>query len=609
MASRASDSTQVIRDQVARVLATPDFSNFPRSFAFLSYVVEETLAGRSGDLKEAVIGVQVFGRQPGYDSKSDSVVRAQARRVRERLSEYYASAGKTDPVRIEIPKGGYVPAFHLAADPDLVGRPGVFRNRALAAALAGFAVLAATASVVVSDRRHLPSGDGPVRTLAVLPFADLDSARRFDSLAAGITEDLERSLSRVRQLRIHARPPSTTPSGDRADYPRLGRTLAVESLLDGRVVTVAGQTEIQVTLIRASDGSLLWTDHYPANAAVGDTERQIEIGVANALGVKPPQPSPIAEDPRVHDLFFAGRTLWATRNREKTLQAIQLFQQAIQIDPHDALPYMGIADAYGLMAAHGQIDTERAIELGEPAARRALELDPSLAEAHAALGMLLGLQWNLTECDAEYQRAIELNPSYDRAYVRAGVLRFLFGDFPAAERLMRRAETLNPYAMSLPLIRAELYYYWHRYDDSENLVRNVLKADPKNSTAFQLLARDFLQQRQPERALEAQRTAIADDPQTPLYQIQLVVYLQATGKTAEASAQLARVGPVDALDPLLLAYLYAHRGDRAKTLGYLEKALAIRAGDLPSARWDPALDFIRQEPRYLAIIARIYGHN
>jgi TolB-like protein/Tfp pilus assembly protein PilF len=608
MASGAFESAKMIRDHVARILANPDFANFPRSGAFLTYLVDQTLEGRGGDLKEAVIGVEVFGREPGYDSKSDSVVRTQARRVREKLNEYYSTAGQADPIRIAIPKGGYIPEFQTVAKlAEAIPRP---RNR-IAAIAGALAVLAAAGAVASLARRPVPH-DVRLPAIAVLPVADLDPARRFDSLADGLTEDLERGFSRIHDLRVHARPPATLTPAERSDYASLSKRLAVDALLDGQIVTESDHSEIRLSLIRAADSSLLWTDHFPVDTAIGSIERQIETSVARALNVKPPAVTTHAENPRAHDLFFAGRTLWATRNPEKTKQAIQLYQQALAIDPDDALAYMGIADAYALMAAHGQIDSQIALDRGEPAVRKALELDPALAEAHAALGMLQCLQWKFKACDAEYQRAIELNPSYDRAYARARVVRFLFGDFPAAERLIRESERLNPYAMSLPLIRAELYYYWRRYNDSEDLIHEVLKADPKNTTAFQLLARDYLEQHQPQRAVEAERSAVAAEPDALLLQAELASFLHQAGNSAEAAQRLAHVlhaGQSAPVDPYALAIMYARMGDKAKTLDSLEAALAARTGDLPSLRWDPALDFVRKEPRFENIVRRIYEQN
>jgi len=337
-------------------------------------------------------------------------------------------------------------------------------------------------------------------------------------------------------------------------------------------------------------------------------EHGIEAGVTDALGVAPPPARPRAENPQAHNLFIEGRALWATRVPEKGKQAIALFEQAIRIDPDYDLAYMGIADTYAIMGANEQIDTATALARGMPAARRALELDPDLAEAHAALGMLECLDGHPNVADAEYRRAIELNPSYDRAYAREGTLRFTMGDFPGAERLIRESERLNPYSMSLPLIRAELYYYWRRYNDSEELIRMVLQADPKNPLAFELLARDYLEQNQPERALVAGRSALALGQDLWLYQVELVSYLSRAGRRNEAQRLLAQVlhpKAPDEPEPLALAGMYARMHEQPRTIDCLNSAVRARAPDLVSVRFDPVYDFIRDDPQFQAVVSKV----
>jgi TolB-like protein/Tfp pilus assembly protein PilF len=606
-------SAKQIREQLARILRAPDFVEYPRSSALLAHVVEETLAGRGAQIKEATLGVEVFGCPPGYDPKADSVVRTQARSLRTKLARYYTGEGERDPVLIEIPKGAYVPEFRTLQEEKIAPAAPPSPDRRfsphLVAGLLVLAVLVSAAALTIkivsaSQHPHLPA-------LAVLSFVDTDPDRRYDTLAFGITEDLQRDLARVSALRLHATPPAAQLVRERSDYSALSRKLAVDALLEGEVAPSGNRAQIRVSLIRASDNSILWTDHFSSDLPAGPMEWQIERNVAKAMGVQlPPVLSARPENPQAHDLYFAARALWATREVEKTRQAIGLFQQALTIDPGYALAYVGIADAYGLMMAHGQIDYSTAVGRGEQAARKALELDPSLAEAHAALGLIESARWQWNDAAAEYQRAIELNPSYDRAFVRAGVNRFVLGDFVSAERLMRQSERLNPYSVSLPLIRAELYYYWRRYNDSEDLIRDVQKAEPHNATAFQLLARDFLAQHQPMPALQAAQSGAALFPDNVVYNAELVPCLNAAGYSADAAELLHAVlhphgtGP---LDDYGLALLYARLGDKDNTLKHLQDAWDHHVPDLPSMRWDPALDVVRDDPRYRALAAKIYG--
>lgn len=448
---RSGPSERRVREQLARMLRHPDFLASPRTSAFLKHIAERTLAGRSDEIKESTIGVEVFGRPPGYDAKADSIVRSEARRLREKLAHYYAGEGAGDTLRIEVPKGTYVPEFRsLAEEPDTTEEAGRTAN---SGRLAGILLAAAVvgAAVVLLAWNQLSAGHTEGRVvLAVLPFAHA-SAPDFD---AAVTEDLERDLARIRSLRIHARPPADLlDPHEELDYRALAKKLGVDVLLDGRIVRSAAGASIHVSLIRGADSSLLWTDHFDASAPTRAVERQIEDAVARTLGMSLPMRTQ-PENPRAHDLFLEGRALWATRRKPEIERALAAFEQALQVDPGYALAYMGIADAYGLMAVHGQIDEATGVERGERAARKAIELDPSLAEAYAALGLLECAQWRWQEADEQYRRAIEFNPSYDRAYSRAGVVRFYLGDFPAAERYMREAETLDPYSTALPLIRA-----------------------------------------------------------------------------------------------------------------------------------------------------------
>ncbi|MGA3187828.1 MAG: hypothetical protein ABSF22_12030, partial [Bryobacteraceae bacterium] len=180
----------------------------------------------------------------------------------------------------------------------------------------------------------------------------------------------------------------------------------------------------------------------------------------------------------------------------------------------------------------------------------------------------------------------------------------------AAERLVRESERLNPYAMSLPLVRAELYYCWRRYPEAVDLIRQVQKAEPENVNAYQLLARVRLEQHQPKEALEAGRAAAAKYPAALLYQSELAPYLLAAGQAEEARrlvAQVLRANGGGELNPYGLAMMYARMGDKEKTLDLLEQALEQHVPDLPSLRWEPALDLVRNDARYHAIVATIYG--
>jgi len=604
-----SAAAEPVRRQLQSILHDAEFKALPRLGALLRHVVERKLEGREAEIKESTIGVEVFGRPASYDTRVDSVVRTEARRLREKLAHYYLYRGKDDPVLIEIPKGSYVPVFRPLRDAGEAGAspapapPRQWRRVALA-----MGALAAAAAVLVGWNvlPTRPAVSAHSRVLAVLPFASLDeSGGQTRYLSEGITEDLERDFSRAAGLALHAHPAGWTASGHEPDYPALARRLGADVLLTGAVSPAAGGREVRATLIRGADGSILWTDHFPLANVSLVAEREIEEGASRALGVPLPVLRRPPENPQAHDLYLQGRSLWAIRSRESIERAIGLYQQALAIDPHYALAYMGIADAYALMASNGQTPLQPGLKAGEEAANKAIALDPGLAEAHAALGLLKTLDGDPAGGEAEYQRAIALNPSYDRTYARLGTMRFVQGDFAGAERLIRQAETLNPYSQALPMIRAELYYYERRYRDALDLSHKVQLVDPGNKVAPRVEARALRALGRPEEALRTVLQVVDLKSGKASEKLEAAPYLYLTGRRAEALAifdAAVKNRGRDFVDALALATAFASIGDRERTLEWLEKAQAEHAADMGSVRWEPAFDFVRTEPRYQAVI-------
>jgi TolB-like protein/tetratricopeptide (TPR) repeat protein len=597
-----------VRRQVAKILRTADFVSNPRLSAFLRHVVGKALEGRTEEIKEQTVAIEVFGRQPSFDPRTDSIVRTEARRLREKLAYYYLNTGKDDRIVIEVPKGTYVPlmrAVELVAAPAL-GRTEARRYRAPWILIAAAATCVVFAIATVASKRWPGSGAGAAkRTIAVLPFANLDPHTQSAYLSEGVTEDLERDFSRVPGLEVHARPPADA-RGD-LDYPRLAAKLHVDYLIDGAVERTGNNATMHAVLVRGSNGSIVWTDHFVLGDSPLAAERKIEAGTATALGTPVPTLLARAEDPKAHDLYLQGRNLWAKRDRKATEQAIALFQHALAIDPNYALAWMGIADAYALMTFHGFFPVQEGLKRGEAAATRAVALDPSLAEAHAALGLLKMAQWDWKAADAEYERAIALNPSYDRAYERAGIVRFYLGDFAGGERLMRQSETLNPWSPALPMIRAEVYFYARRYADALDLCHKVQSIDPKDPTAPGLEARVLLQLGQPENALRTQLTAPAPAPPFALGSL-----LYAAGRRDEGLQMLMgaiRDRERNYVDAYHLAISFAQIKDRERTLEWLEKALAERSPDLPSLRAEPPMDFVREDPRFKAVFRKVFERS
>jgi tetratricopeptide (TPR) repeat protein len=308
-------------------------------------------------------------------------------------------------------------------------------------------------------------------------------------------------------------------------------------------------------------------------------------------------------------LYLQGRVLAAIQIYGRTQEAFGLYRKALQIDPDYALAWMGIADAYALMTQNGQIRFADGAAEAEKAAARAIALEADLAEAHASLGRIRMTEWRWTEADRVLKRAIELNPSYDRA----GLLKYYLGDFATGETLIRKAETLSPYSLAIPMLRAQGYIVTRRYQDALDLCKSIRKLNPEYITTYgqEAVALHFLGRNQ--EALDAKEKSydfvvrVGGQQREP--DRSLAPYLFAGGHLREARQlmddAIARRS-VKFADAYGLAEEWGLMSERAETLRWLEQALAEHSADLPSLRVDPMFDFVRGEPRFQAVVRKVF---
>jgi TolB-like protein len=287
---------------VDRILASEAFAGVERPSRFLRHLVESTLDGQSAILKESLLGVQVFGRDPSWDPHADPVVRQEAARLRKRLARYYQSA--SPEVRIEVPVGTYVPVFHRVPAP----KAGPAKSRPwwrwFAAALFAIAVSAGALKILRTFSTGHPS------SIAVLPFTSLGADPSKEYFADGLTDEITDQLVRAQSLRVVARASAFMFKGKRTDIQEVGRQLKVTHVLEGSVEWSGGQIRISAHLERSSDGSHVWSGTYDRQAKdLLTVQSEIAEAVARALQVSAgmtlaPRRVPSEEG---HDLFLRAR--------------------------------------------------------------------------------------------------------------------------------------------------------------------------------------------------------------------------------------------------------------------------------------------------------------
>lgn len=272
---------QQIRSQLAKISASEDFQRSKRSLRFLTYIVDETLAGRAGRIKAYSVAISVLDRDDTFDPQTDPMVRIEASQLRRRLERYYLTQGATDPVVIDLPKGGYVPVFRLAkvaAPPDGEPKPGTrrFTGRIAWAASATALMIVGIAAMLVSPSRHhtMVFNFQSAPTLQVLPFLAATSDERSAVVAAGLADEVTQELTRHGTIGVLGPAPGATGASQ----------AGAAMLLTGSVRSNAGVIRLTASLIDARRGTYIWTESYdtPADGPV----LAIQTALATDLGVR-----------------------------------------------------------------------------------------------------------------------------------------------------------------------------------------------------------------------------------------------------------------------------------------------------------------------------------
>jgi serine/threonine-protein kinase len=403
-----------IRTHLEKVLSDFATSGASRRSRLLRYLVESTLDDRTGSLKESVIAAEVFDRPPDYDPQIDSVVRVEIGRLRARLAEYYEKTGGGDPVKIEIPRGGYRPVFIFReSDSEPAAVPAKENNRSWAIAIAAVLIVAAAALIAVW-RMRVPGPSTPA-TIAVLPFLNLSGDPSNEYLADGISEELTEALAEFNDLRVVARTSAFQYKGKSGDVREIGKNLRAAAVLEGSIARREGQLRVIAQLIRTSDGYHLWSHTYEANLAdlpavesgIAETARERLAPSSLNSGANPAPEIAMARNAEAHDLYMRAVYEFNQRTEASTRRSMDLAREASEKDPSFAAPYVVMAAAESQLV---QFEAERPRDAEERAWQdvgKALSLDPNNRSAHAQKALLAYTnQWDWPQAESEFKLAL-----------------------------------------------------------------------------------------------------------------------------------------------------------------------------------------------------------
>jgi TolB-like protein/tetratricopeptide (TPR) repeat protein len=425
----------------------------------------------------------------------------------------------------------------------------------------------------VTDR-HATPGPAPENSVAVLPFTNLSRDPDDEYFSDGLAEEIRNQLARVPGLRVAARTSSFAFKGRHEDARTIGRRLNVATLLEGGVRRHEDRVRIDVRLVGAADGFQVWSQTFERRLGdVFELQSEISQAVLAAVGrrhVGALGPAALLEAPanfEAYNTYLLGRHHFHKRAEASLQRAAALFARAVELDPGYALAYTGIADTAMLLSVrhYGNLPVADAIARARPAAERALALAPTLAEAHASLGLVLLTEGVAEAAAKSFERAIELNPGYSMAHVWLGLALLEQGRFREATERNLLVYRLDPLA---PIVVTNAGFDALRFghdDEARERFQAAIELDPQFPVPLSGMARLESTRGRVREALRWVDRAIEVAPSRSFYRARRALLLQQLGLADEADAALEdarRLAAPNRFDVELVIALRIARGDR-----------------------------------------------
>jgi adenylate cyclase len=425
------------------------------------------------------------------------------------------------------------------------------------------------------------------RSIAVLPFLNLSGSKDNEYFSDGIAEEILNLLVKLPQLKVASRTSSFVFKGRTVNIRTVADELGVATVLEGSVRQAGNRVRITAQLIDAANDSHMWSETYDREMKdVFAIQDDIAQSIVNALQMTltPKERRSIqfvaTSDANAYDHYLRGRSFMYSMSRQDYRHAIRMYQQAIDLDPKYALAYAGMADAYAHLFRYAEATPENAAKAVE-ASKKAIELDPDSAEAHASRGLSLFISEEYEAAHQEFQEAIRLNPKLWEAHYYSGLARSSKGDFQAAVGHYQNAMAVNPADYQAPLFMAQAFASLGRKHDEMkvrvaalSVIERHLRMNPHDTRALYVCAQNLCCVGEFEKGRELAERALGQNSEEPV-----VLYN--------------------------VACFYAHAGDKERSLDLLERAVEKGWGDKAWLETDSDLDTLRALPRFQTLLNRI----
>jgi DNA-binding winged helix-turn-helix (wHTH) protein/TolB-like protein/Tfp pilus assembly protein PilF len=492
------------------------------------------------------------------------------------------------------------------------GNKKTYRRRLAAGLVAAVLLLIGLAGFYSRRRDAQPvfSENAPIKIIAVLPFKPLVAENRDESLEMGMADTLISKLGSGDAIVVRPLSSVRRFAALEQDSLAAGRELEADAVLDGSIQIAGERVRVSARLIRTSDGRQLWAGQFDEKFNdIFSVQDSIAEKATAALKTRlEKRPKAYTENLQAYQLYLKGRFHFLKVTRQGTEKAVAYFEQAIELDPSYALAYAGLADAYRGLAINGEMAPSEFLPKAKAAARKALELDESLSDAHAVLGFVIfWLDWNWNECERHYQRALELNPHNADALIYYANLHSNLGRHAEALALAKRARELDPLNIRTNALEAQFLLHAGQVDEALENLRKTLEMDGNHWLANVFAASAYIEKGMYREAVEHARRAggIYDSPRADSF---LCYALAKSGSEREARAELEKILKSAAeiyVSPYNVALIYNGLGEREETLRWLERGFREREPRMTFLKVEPKWNNLRAEPRFIELMKRM----
>ncbi len=462
----------------------------------------------------------------------------------------------------------------------------------------------------------LPETAAAMKSIAVLPFMTLGMGPESEYLGLGLADALITQLGNTGQMAV--RPTSAVRQyvDARQDSAQIGRDLKVGAVLEGSLQMAGERLRITVQFVSVREDTPLWADKFNIPFTnIFEVQDAIAEQVSKALMLKLNENERVrltrryTENTEAYRAYLKGRYFWNRRSLDGYQKALEYFNLAIEHDPTYALAYVGLADTYNILPVWGEVTSKESCPRAKAAAMRALESDPTLAEAHASLGYaIIHYDWDFALAESSYRRALELNPNYATAHQWYAKLLVALERFDEAIAEMKLAQELDPLSLMVNTAAGGPYLYSGQYELAIEQFRKVLDLDPNFVPALYSIGLAYTWKGMFDEAIAMNQKVLSLSGEHPFALAGLAATCAAAGRRAEAVEMVNRLLEISRRQHILtygLATVYASLGEADEAFKWLELSYQERDGHLIDLNIEPFFESLRADARFTDLLMRV----